>query len=128
MKAIILKTGFLKITANNEDRAELNYAYRNNPSGYSQADDYVRETLRQLGWEFVRPEWVAALTDAPIITNDLSWQQNEDDGLLPDYPTTVGDVWWFPGYMIDDPWEQLKNKGRVLFEPEENNKTLPKRI
>lgn len=118
MKAQILKTGFLKITADNEDRAELAYAYRGNPGGYPQAEDYVRETLNQLGWEFVRPETVAAMTDAPILTND---QETDDDGNV----TRVGDVWWFSGYMVNDPWEQLKNKGRVIFEPEDYNKSLP---
>lgn len=122
MKVIILPTGFLKITANNEDREELSYAYRGNPGGYPQAEDYVKETLSQFGWEFVRPEWVAALTDAPIITNDLRMDENMEEC------QGIGDVWWFPGYMIDDPWEQLKNKGRVFFDPEENNKTLPKRM
>jgi hypothetical protein len=122
MKATILPTGFLKITANNEDRAELSYTYRDTPGGYPQAEDYVRETLQQLGWEFVNPEWVAALTDAPIITNDLRMDENMEEC------QGVGDVWWFPGYMIDDPWEQLKNKGRVFFDPEENNKSLPKPI
>ena len=124
MNATILKNGFLKITADNEDRSELAYAYRGEtgaPGGYPAADDYVREALYQAGWEFVRPETVAALTDAPIITNDMQVDDNGD-------VVHVGDVWWFPGYMITDPWQELKNHGRVIFDPEENNKSLPPRV
>ena len=120
MKVTILKNGFVKITANNEDRAELKYAYEQ--GGYPQADDYVRECLTNLYWEFVQPEWVSALTNAPIITNDIVFGENGDCY----FPTNIGDVWWFPSYMLKDPWEALKNKGRVIFEPEENNKSLPK--
>jgi hypothetical protein len=117
IRATILKNGGLKITADNEGRRDLKEAFAFPPWGC--ADDLVAESLGG-EFQFVRPEWVAALTSAPIITNELSFP-DQDDGGYPDY---VGDVWWFPGYMLDDPWELLKNTGRVFFEPEENNKSL----
>lgn len=121
--AKILKNGVLKITADNEGRAMIKEAYAgfgvSGSGGYPRAEMEVIDELGQRGWEFVRPEWVAALTDAPIITDDIIFADNGD-------VEYVGDVWWFPNYMVTDPWEVLKNKGRVYFEPEENNKSLPK--
>lgn len=94
MKATILKNGFLKITADNEERAELKYQYQQ--GGYPRAEDFVIETLALIGFDFVRPEWIAALTDAPIITDDL--EMNEANECV-----RVGDTWWFPDYQVMDP-------------------------
>jgi hypothetical protein len=110
IKAKIKSNGTLLITADNEGRNELKQSWL-------WADAYVAEELHKDNFDFVLPEWVGALTSSPIITNDLCFNNNG----VPDY---VGDTWWFPNYMITDPWEELKNKGRVVFTPEENNKTL----
>lgn len=115
IQAKILKNGTLKITADNQGRADLKEAW--NELEYYPTEDFITEELRLQSFEFVRPEWVGALTDSPIITDELGIA---DDGTA-DY---MGDVWWYPNYMITDPWEELKNKGRVIFTPEENNKSL----
>jgi hypothetical protein len=115
IKATILKNGCLKITADNAGRHELaqcNY--------FDKIEVHIAEELHRDNFEFIRPEWVGALTDSPILTNDLSIG---DTGVA----EFVGDVWWFPNYMITDPWQELKNKGKVIFIPEENNTTLHKR-
>jgi len=106
MKAQILKDGSLKITANNHNRSELKDAYEQ--GGYPAAENYVQETLGFGCWEFIEPADIGALTSSPILGFD-------------------GDVWWFPNYQITDPWQELKNRGRVIFDPEENNRSLPKK-
>lgn len=120
IKAKILSDGFLKITADNESRNDLKQFYIPDSGGiihgYPKAEDYVIESLHD-NFYFVLPEQIGALTSAPIFTDDLDI---DDDGKV----AYVGDVFWYPNYMLIDPWEELKNKGYVVFEPEENNKSL----
>lgn len=60
------------------------------------------------GWTSVAPEWIGALTDAPIVTNDFTLSDSGE--------TTVhGRVWWFPNYCVEDPIETLVDTGRVVF-------------
>lgn len=98
----------LRLTLGNEGRAELADALR---EGYSRAESLMSEWLHE-SFEFIRPEEIGALTDSPILC--------DCDGL--DYPAT-GDreiredakVYWFPDYMIRDPWQMLASRGRVEF-------------
>lgn len=49
------------------------------------------------------------LTCAPCVAESMTISDeghNEIDGRL----------WWFPDYMIRDPLEELKNKGRTVFQ------------
>jgi hypothetical protein len=117
IKAKILPNGCLKITADNEGRADLKNEYQQ--GGYPKAEDYVIDSLHD-NFYFVLPEQIGALTSAPIFTDELDI---DDDGKV----AYVGDVFWYPNYMLIDPWEELKNKGYVIFEPEENNKSLNKK-
>lgn len=98
----------LRLTLGNAERAELADALR---EGYQRAESLVSEWLHE-AFEFIRPEEIGALTDAPILC--------DCDGL--DYPDT-GDreirddaaIYWFPDYMIRDPWADLAWRGRVEF-------------
>ena len=120
IRAQIQKNGYLKITADNEGRADLKEAYTSKyGGGYQKAEGEVIDALHDR-FHFILPEWIGALTSAPIFSDDLTI---EDDGTI----SHVGDVWWFESYQITDPWEVLKNTGRVIFDPEENNRTLPQR-
>lgn len=64
--------------------------------------------LEDTGWQpngrlhLVAPEQISALTDAPIVADELGIA---DDGTV----DHVGKVWWYPSYM-------LKNFARVLLE------------
>src|SRR5260221_678367 len=60
------------------------------------------------GWSFVRPEDVGALTDAPIITEDID---TDDQGNV----RNVGTVYWYPQYDVRDPVTQLLENGYVEF-------------
>ena len=59
------------------------------------------------GWDWIRPEEIGALTDAPI----LGQVTRNDDGDFLD-----GDVYWFPDYMVTDPVEHLLTHGYVIFQ------------
>ena len=122
IRAQIQKDGYLKITADNYARESLKDAYAR--GGYPETERYVGEELVMIGFQFLRPEWIGALTSAPILTDKLIGE----DFSMEDPPENVGDTWWFESYQVTDPWEELKNKGRVIFDPEENNKSLPPRV
>lgn len=100
----------LILTADNEGRAALKDAYGR--GGYYNAEGEVAEALHE-AYEFVRPENVpGALTDAPILV-DCDFLEHPDNGDL-----IIRDgaaIYWFPDYMVTDPFDQLKNTGRVEF-------------
>jgi hypothetical protein len=110
MRTRILPNGDLVILAGNQDRAALHDAYVT--GGYPGAESVVVEQLREgcAGLELIPPENIAALTDAPILAKAF-WP---DEGGGP-VPYVDSPVWWFPNYCIRDPWDELKNIGRVVF-------------
>ena len=61
------------------------------------------------GWSWVRPEEIGALTDAPILSDDIEY---DDEGEV----VRVGVVYWFPQYDVADPVAQLLASGSVEFE------------
>ncbi len=110
--------GALILTADNEGRAELADAFReglrsDGPCGYVRAESVVMEALHEQ-WEFIAPEEIGALTDAPILADcdGLEWSGDDQGRIV--RPDAV--VAWFPDYMIRDPWRELANRGRVAFE------------
>jgi len=103
----------LIITANNAARAEIKGGYESqwNP-GYQGAESVMCDlgfNGANGGLHFLEPERIPeAMTDMPLLAD---WSMDDDGG------TSIwGAVWGFPDYCIIDPWEQLKNKGRVEFE------------
>lgn len=97
--------GGLKIAACNEARRELAEA-----DGYPARESLVAEWLHE-SFEFLRPEEIGALTDAPIL-GDCATIERDDLGEL---TATGGPVWWFPAYAVRDPWVELMSRGRVTF-------------
>jgi len=61
------------------------------------------------GWSFVRPEDIAALTEAPILTEEI---ETNDQGTV----LRVGTVYWYPQYDVSDPVAKLLENGYVDFE------------
>lgn len=62
----------------------------------------------------VSPEAIGALTDSPIICAEIFQPVPDDEGESYNVdPEAV--FYWFPNYQVCDPWEQLKNCGRVEF-------------
>lgn len=105
----------LIVTASNDARAALKDAYvrgEKHGSGYYNAEGVLAEAFLDY-YEFVQPEYVpGAMTDAPILVD-------ADDVMHPDNGEIVltlnARVFWFPNYMVEDPFETLKNTGRVEF-------------
>lgn len=101
-------SGNLIIKASNALRAGLAAAYR--CGGYWAAESLVCEMLRAAGLDIIPPENVGALTEAPIVAE----ADYPDTGPSP-VPAGGAAIWWFPDYQVMDPWEQLKNRGRVVL-------------
>lgn len=100
--------GALRLTLGNEGRAELAEALR---ESYNRAESLVSEWLHEM-YEFVHPEEIGALTDAPILCDcdDLDYPDTGEREFLPN-----AEFYWFPDYMIRDPWQLLAWRGRVEF-------------
>ena len=113
MKFAILPNGNLEISIENEDDREM---IRESLAKASDKDvDVISDILEDTGWSgngqlyYVRPEWVAALTEAPILTDELT---HEDDGTV----RVSDNIWWFPNYMVESFAETLLDTGRVVFQ------------
>ena len=61
------------------------------------------------GWSFVRPEDIGALTEAPILTEEID---TDDQGTV----LKVGTVYWYPQYDVSDPVAKLLENGSIDFE------------
>ena len=58
----------------------------------------------------IKPEFVGALTSAPIIAKGVSINSNGHMQFDSNYK-----LWWFPDYMIMDEFEEMFNTGHVYF-------------
>lgn len=104
--------GLLIITASNEGRAELAEAYNRN-DGYNHVDCVIAEAFHEAyePWDADdAPD--AWLCSAPFMI-DCDGISYPDNGQRIVYAGTP--VFYFPNYMIEDPWETLKNTGRVIW-------------
>lgn len=75
------------------------------------ADSKLAETIEwQLsnGWSFLRPEDIASLTDAPMLSEEADF---DNQGTA----YNVGKVYWYPQYDVRDPVAQLLENGYVEF-------------
>ena len=76
--------------------------------------DMLSLLFEETGWSGngelyeVAPEDIGALTSAPIITDELNI---EDDGAR----KVLGEVWWYPNYMVSSWVEVLRETGEVIF-------------
>ncbi len=111
MRGIILLNGNLKIVAGNSDRSELAYACR---QSYAKAKQEIADALLDR-FTFIAPEAIGALTEAPILTNDPDYSEETMGVCNGPAPHTDASVWWFPNYMITDPWAELAHTGKVIF-------------
>ena len=60
------------------------------------------------GWEWVQPEEIGALTDAPLLSQEVV--RDEDGNLL-----SVGTVYYDADYMLRDPIATLIERGSAIF-------------
>lgn len=109
----VLPSGDLKIKVLTEDgRDELRGWMQKDP----REEIVLSEMCEYMGWSgnsqlcTVAPEWIGALTDAPILTTDVDYDDNGDVSVHPD-----NKVWWFPNYMVEDCIKTLVEEGEVVF-------------
>lgn len=103
----------LILTADNASRASLAIELRQRD--YDRIEQEIQDDLHE-AFEFFQPEWIGALTDAPILVPCDSIDYS-DEALKAGHPALYPEarVFWFPNYMIQDPWEALARFGRVVF-------------
>lgn len=96
-------------------RIELTASGRQHLVEYELRNKATDEALAELleyqlcnGWTWLRPEQIGALTDAPILSDEVT---ENDRGEL----VSVGRVWWHERYAVEDPIELLQTQGYVLF-------------
>lgn len=61
------------------------------------------------GWNMVPPEDIGALTAAPILSDDIS---RDDQGQV----VEVGRVYWYPDYQVRDEIEELRAHLVLVFQ------------
>lgn len=79
--------------------------------GYDRAEMMVAEALHE-SYDFVRPEHVGALTDSPLLCASEDAHLNDEGTGLANLEAVI---YWYPNYMVQDPWDMLIATGRVVF-------------
>lgn len=106
----VLPNGDLKFTLTGET---LDYVWEQYVAGaWSDIADLVCEYDLTANGELytILPEWIGALTSAPIFSDELDYDGGDTDTV-----SHVGRVWWFPDYQILDPMRILLDTGEVIF-------------
>jgi hypothetical protein len=96
---------FLRMTVTAEGKAELQARVDDGES--IDADQCLHDLLEDHtsnGWDWVRPEEIGALTDAPIISDNV---ERDDHGDI----TTVASVYAFMDYQVRSVASDLLNYG-----------------
>lgn len=106
----VMADGRLKIKLPTEERENLREMIEDakaNRKGDILGD--VIETMLANGFQWIAPEQVGALTDAPMISDEA---ECDDHGDL----VKIGRVFYFADYQVHDPVEVLYEKGEVIFD------------
>lgn len=111
----IAPNGNLVLTADGPTRKHLREMRDDSNTGPKDME-YALAELAGLVW--IAPEWVGALTDAPIYA-DPDNVEHPDDA---DHPSVgKGPVWWFPGYCLENMTDTLIRRGRVVLTSSDNS-------
>jgi hypothetical protein len=94
----------LVLTINGDERDELSELLEYNPN---QVEAFMGDLLHEK-WDFISPENIGALTDSPILSNDVDYLDNGDIQVN-------GLVAWYPNYQIECPFTILAKTGKVTF-------------
>lgn len=111
MKYEITPNGNLLFTSEPDD-AEMLAELKERHEGVDVA--FLDDLLEKAGWstnghlQSILPEDVGALTDSPIVTDDMSFVRDGEH-------VVNGRVWWFPDYQVKNFADVLIEKGSVLF-------------
>ncbi len=103
-----LPNGNLRIVLLEDQRASVEEIAASEISADSKLAQVIEWQLGN-GWSFVRPEDIGALTEAPILTEEID---TDDQGNV----LSVGTVYWYPQYDVSDPVAKLLENGYVDFQ------------
>lgn len=114
MKYEQLENGNLKISLENDDDAEELQTMIDRASNLDHG--VLADILEYTGWQGnsellqVQPEDIGALTDAPILTDDMTYTDGDTDKR-----EVVGQVWWYPEYAVYSFAKVLLEEKEVIF-------------
>ena len=101
----ISKHGDLVIKLHRESKAELKeLSQEEGWQGDAVMGDIFENLLCNSEYSWVRPEEIAALTNAPIL------------GIRGEDGESVEQVWWYPSYQLRSPQQDLLEYGEVIFQ------------
>lgn len=118
-----LPNGDLKMIATDAFRNEF-LPYQNfDPEAYAEDErwgdnfdyyrairDLIEDIVVNSNWDWVEPAAIDALTDAPIITDDMDYP---DSGEVAPHPEA--NIWWYPSYAIRAFIDDLIRDGETVF-------------
>ena len=100
----------LFISLNREGKKEIQEIIDNEHDFFGKWLDLTEYESCNGVFDFVHPEKIGALTDAPIIAFNISY---DDNGDLQEYEDTR--YYWFADYMVTDEFDLLKQNKEVKF-------------
>jgi hypothetical protein len=103
-----LENGNLRISLIEEERSEVEEISQNGKGIDAQFIEIIEHQLCN-GWDMIKPEEIAALTSAPILSDSAIY---DDRGIL----TGIDEVWWYPNYAIFNEVEELLEHGYIDFD------------
>jgi len=102
----------LKLTKEGREELEAHRIDRLSPHNWDTGTDQILCDLLEYslcnGWESVPPEDIGALTSAPILSDEIT---RDDNGNI----TEIGKVYWFPDYAVRSEIDELADNGEVFF-------------
>lgn len=104
----VLKDGPLHITLLADQRAEVEEIVADSQLSGDEKLERVIEWHLGNGWEWLLPEEISALTDAPLLSQEV-----ERDDL--NHIISLGAVYWYREYEVLDPVQELLTHGFVDF-------------
>lgn len=105
-----LPNGNLEITMEPADKDEIQELVDKNPDDRN----FMVDLMEYTGWSpngqlyVVDAKDVGGLTDAPILTDDMTIEENGDISVH-------GTVWWYPNYAVTHCGKELLSTGRTVF-------------
>ena len=100
----------LLISLNEDGKKEIQDIIKNKHDYFGKWLDLTEYEMCNGVFDFVHPEKIGALTDAPIIAFNVYY---DDDGNLQEHEDA--EYYWFADYMVTDEFYLLKQNKQVKF-------------
>lgn len=107
-----LKISLIDTPDNRADLAEMMEAYDYDTVWWELLEPFSTNG----SYNLIAPELINALTESPIISNELPLLEEETGKEFLDSTDTLK-VWWFPHYMVENELMQLLETGETYATP-----------